>query len=104
VFAVAVWIARDATNHGHEGSLGVMLFLAPHFTTAVLPAASSVVGFFVLLFSVAFLLVFSWAGLPLYLFARRRGELVHCGTCSNRHLHYARRGTHCDYPGVGAGV
>lgn len=102
VLRLAVWAARDATNRGHEGSFWALLVLAPHAAAVAsflsLLKPSSFLDLFGALLTVAVTGMLSWSGLVVYYFARRRGALVVCEHCGNKHLEYLLACSHCRHP------
>lgn len=106
LFAVGVWVVRDAYARNHEGALWVVLYGVPHLIFAALPVPSFVFvssagqmakWFMLWVLGLLFWLVFSWSGLLLYTLGRRRGRLTSCPTCENRRLPYTKSCPHCGH-------
>ncbi len=93
--AVAVWVARDSSDRGHDGALWGFVFFLPHSFLALWPLLAGVAGTMLMTDLYFPLLLSGWLTLPVYLLSRRRGLLVSCGTCPNRHLAYVLVCPHC---------
>lgn len=116
VLYIMAWVARDAYRRGMEGGMWAFNYICFQFVfgvpfilsvISVLVSAlgtvlSPILGVFLLgalgsFFAALLFLPLSWAGLCVYLVARRRGQMAVCSHCGNDRLGYMLRCPHCDH-------
>jgi hypothetical protein len=95
VVGVAIWVAKDANNRGHEGALWAMFYSVPQMLWFGFPILLliPVIGWPLMPVAVAL----SWLGFIVYILARRPGSLRACDTCGNKRLVYVKCCPHCGH-------
>lgn len=95
----AGFLAKDAYGRGMNGLAWTAFYIAIHVVIRFVMTAAT--GFFLLAFReagyVILMLVepFAWAGLFIYLYARRKGRLAKCHVCLQDRLTYLPKCPHC---------
>lgn len=101
VYWTAGWIAKDAYNRNLPGLGWATLFLFFQITDGILGfyVASRIIenriSSLILVLVAIGITAFGWAGLFIYLVARRPGLLIRCEKCNNRRLNYVVVCPHC---------